>query len=157
MEQQNAALSGIRILDLSSVVFGPYATQVLADYGADVIKIESPEGDSTRYTGPAHESGRSAIFLGVNRNKRSVVLDLKKADAREALLRLIDGADVFIHSVRPQKLAKLGLDADTLRARNPRLVYVGLHGFGNGGPSASALAADRSWKCRCSRAWSRSC
>lgn len=136
------ALAGIRVLDLGSVVFGPYCTQTLADYGADVIKIESPEGDSTRFTGPAHERGRSAIFLGVNRNKRSVVLDLKRPEAREALLALLDCTDVFIHSVRPQKLAKLGLDADTLRARNPRLVYVGLHGFGDGGPYSGQPAYD---------------
>ncbi|MCM5569943.1 CoA transferase [Burkholderiaceae bacterium FT117] len=141
-EPTSPALAGIRILDLGSVVFGPYCTQILADYGADVIKIESPEGDSTRYTGPAHERGRSAIFLGVNRNKRSVVLDLKRPEAREALLALVDTADVFIHSVRPQKLAKLGLDADTLRARNPRLVYVGLHGFGDGGPYSGQPAYD---------------
>jgi len=141
-EHPAPALAGIRILDLGSVVFGPYCTQILADYGADVIKIESPEGDSTRYTGPAHERGRSAIFLGVNRNKRSVVLDLKRPEAREALLALVDTADVFIHSVRPQKLAKLGLDADTLRARNPRLVYVGLHGFGDGGPYSGQPAYD---------------
>ncbi len=136
------ALAGVRIVDLSSVVFGPYATQILADYGADVIKVESPEGDSTRYTGPALEPGRSAIFLGVNRNKRSVVLDLKQPAAREALLRLTDAADVFVHSVRPQKLEKLGLGPEALMARNPRLIYVGLHGFGEDGPYAGQPAYD---------------
>ncbi len=129
----NPALGSIRVLDLTSVVFGPYASQVLADYGADVIKIEAPGGDSTRHTGPAFEAGLSAIFLGVNRNKRSLVLDLKQAAARDALLMLVDQADVFMHSVRPQKMARLGLDPDTLRARNPRLIYAGLHGFGSGG------------------------
>lgn len=128
-----AALGSIRIIDLTSVVFGPYASQILADYGADVIKVEAPGGDSTRNTGPAFEAGLSAIFLGINRNKRSVVLDLKQATAREALLALVDMADVFMHSIRPQKMALLGLDADTLRARNPRLIYAGLHGFGSGG------------------------
>jgi crotonobetainyl-CoA:carnitine CoA-transferase CaiB-like acyl-CoA transferase len=135
-------LEGVRVLDLSSVVLGPYASQNLADYGADVIKIEAPEGDSTRNTGPGPEAGMAAIFLGVNRGKRSVVLDLKKAPAREALLRLVDTADVLMHSIRPQKLKALGLDPDTLMARNPRLVYAGLHGFGEDGPYGGMPAYD---------------
>lgn len=129
----STALGGIRILDLTSVVFGPYASQILADYGADVVKVESPAGDSTRTTGPALETGLSAVFLGINRNKRSIVLDLKQPAARDALLAMVDHADVFMHSIRPQKMTALGLDAATLRARNPRLIYAGLHGFGNGG------------------------
>jgi len=135
-------LNGIRLLDLSTVVFGPYASQMLADYGADVIKIEAPEGDSTRKTGPTTEPGMSAIFLGVNRGKRSVVLDLKTAPAREALLKLVDTADVLMHSIRPQKLAAIGLDPETLRARNPRLIYVGLHGFAEDGPYGGMPAYD---------------
>ncbi len=135
-------LDGVRVLDLSSVVLGPYAGQNLADYGADVIKIEAPEGDSTRNTGPSTEAGMGAIFLGVNRGKRSVVLDLKKPDGREALVRLVDTADVLMHSIRPQKLPALGLDPDTLRKRNPRLVYAGLHGFGEDGPYGGLPAYD---------------
>jgi crotonobetainyl-CoA:carnitine CoA-transferase CaiB-like acyl-CoA transferase len=135
-------LEGVRVLDLSSVVLGPYASQILGDYGADVIKIESPEGDSTRRTGPATEPGMSAIFLGVNRNKRSVVLDLKRPEAREALGALVETADVFMHSIRPQKLAALGLDPQSLMARNPRLVYVGLHGFAQDGPYGGKPAYD---------------
>ncbi|WP_151633348.1 CaiB/BaiF CoA transferase family protein [Noviherbaspirillum aerium] len=135
-------LNGIRILDLSTVVFGPYASQILADYGADVIKIETPEGDSTRKTGPSTEPGMSAIFLGVNRGKRSIVLDLKTAQAREALLKLVDTADVLMHSIRPQKLAAIGLDPDTLRKRNSKLVYVGLLGFSEGGPYSGRPAYD---------------
>lgn len=127
------ALDGIRVLDLTSVVFGPYASQILADYGADVIKVEAPGGDSTRHTGPAQEPGLSAIFLGLNRNKRSIVLDLKQPAAREALLTLVDQADVLMHSMRPAKMAALGLDPAALCARNPRLVYAGLYGFGEGG------------------------
>jgi crotonobetainyl-CoA:carnitine CoA-transferase CaiB-like acyl-CoA transferase len=137
-----SALSGIRIIDMTSVLFGPYASQTLADYGAEVIKIESPDGDSTRYTGGRHEEGLSAIFLGVNRNKKSVCLDLKNQQALSALLQLIDQADVFMHSVRPQKMLALGLDHETLLARNPRLVYAGLHGFGNGGVYAGQPAYD---------------
>lgn len=135
-------LDGIRVLDLSTVVLGPYASQVLADYGADVIKIEAPEGDSTRRTGPSTEEGMGAIFLGVNRGKRSIVLDLKTPQGQEALLKLADTADVLMHSIRPQKLARIGLDPEALRARNPRLVYVGLHGFAQDGPYGGMPAYD---------------
>lgn len=127
------ALSGIRVLDLTTVVFGPYASQILADYGADVIKVESREGDSTRQTGPRQEEGLAAIFLGVNRNKRSIVLDLKTADGRQALLELVAQADVLMHSMRPHKMQALGLDPETLCAQHPRLIYAGLYGFGVGG------------------------
>jgi crotonobetainyl-CoA:carnitine CoA-transferase CaiB-like acyl-CoA transferase len=135
-------LQGIRVLDLSTVVLGPYASQVLAEYGADVIKIEAPEGDSTRRTGPSTEPGMGAIFLGVNRGKRSVVLDLKQAADREALGKLVDTADVLMHSIRPQKLAAIGLDPEVLRKRNPKLVYVGLHGFVESGPYGGMPAYD---------------
>ncbi len=136
------ALDGIKILDLTSVVFGPYASQILADYGAEVIKVESPEGDSTRNTGPRLEEGLSAIFLGVNRNKKSICLNLKDPEAKEALLKLVDQADVLMHSVRPQKMLALGLDHETLLARNPKLIYAGLHGFGNGGAYSGRPAYD---------------
>lgn len=135
-------LAGVRVLDLSSVIFGPYASQVLADYGAEVVKIEPPSGDSTRHTGPAREKGMAAMFLGSNRSKKSVALDLKQADAQQALQALLATADVFMHSMRPQKLAGLGLDVATLRKRFPRLVYVGLHGFGEDGPYAGLPAYD---------------
>ena len=135
-------LEKIRVLDLSTVVLGPYASQILAEYGADVIKIETPEGDSTRRTGPSTEAGMGAIFLGVNRGKRSIVLNLKTPEGQEAMLRLVDTADVLMHSMRPQKLSAIGLDPDTLRARNPRLVYVGLHGFVQDGPYGGRPAYD---------------
>lgn len=137
-----APLSGIRILDMTSVMLGPYATQLLGDYGADVIKIEAPEGDSTRRTGPALEPGMAATFIGANRSKRSIVLDLKQAAARDALLTLADQADVLICSIRPQKMAALGLAPEVLRERNPRLVVVAVHGFGSGGPYAGRPAYD---------------
>jgi crotonobetainyl-CoA:carnitine CoA-transferase CaiB-like acyl-CoA transferase len=138
----SAALSGIRVLDLTSIVFGPYASQTLADYGADVIKIESPSGDSTRTTGPSLENGLSVVYLGINRNKRSLVLDLKQEKARNALLRLVDTADVFMHSMRPQKMQALGLDPESLLKRNPSLIYAGLYGFGEGGTYAGYPAYD---------------
>lgn len=137
-----AALEGVRVLDLTSVLFGPYCSMVLGDYGADVIKVEAPAGDSTRYTGPAQEPGLAAIFLGVNRNKRSIVLDLKQPAAIDALLRLVDDADVLMHSMRPQKMEKLGLGPQALCARNPRLIYAGLYGFGEGGDYAGQPAYD---------------
>jgi crotonobetainyl-CoA:carnitine CoA-transferase CaiB-like acyl-CoA transferase len=135
-------LDGIRILDLSTVVLGPYASQILAEYGAEVIKIETPDGDSTRRTGPSTEDGMGAIFLGVNRGKKSVVLDLKTPAGRETLLNLVDTADVLMHSIRPQKLAAIGLDPQAVRTRNPKIVYVGLHGFAEDGPYGGMPAYD---------------
>lgn len=135
-------LVGVRVLDLSTVLMGPYASQALGDYGADVIKIEPPEGDSTRRTGPATEPGMSAVFLGTNRNKRSIVLDLKRPEGRAALLRLAERADVLMHNIRPQKLAGIGIDPEALRRRNPRLVYAALVGFGEGGRYAGEPAYD---------------
>lgn len=134
-------LQDLRVLDLSSVIFGPLASQVLADYGAEVIKVEPPEGDSTRHTGPAAESGMAAMFLGANRSKKSIALDLKQPEAREALQTLLGTADVFMHSMRPQKLAALGIAPAGVRARHPRLVYASLLGF-LPGPYAGRPAYD---------------
>ncbi|WP_217427982.1 CaiB/BaiF CoA transferase family protein [Microlunatus speluncae] len=136
------ALEGIRVLDLTTVVFGPYASLILADYGAEVIKIESPAGDPVREAGPGAEERYAALFLGSNRNKRSVVLDLKRDAAREALLRLADGADVIMHSMRPHKMAALGLEPESVLARNPRLIFAELAGFGAGGPYRERPAYD---------------
>ncbi len=135
-------LSGIRVLDLTSVVLGPYATQMLGDLGADVVKIEAPDGDTTRYTGPRCHDDMASLFMGVNRNKRSLVLDLKQAAARDVLLRLVDRADVFVHNIRPQKLDKLGLGHDALLARQPRLIYAGIHGWREDGPYGGRPAYD---------------
>ncbi|MFT5439286.1 MAG: crotonobetainyl-CoA:carnitine CoA-transferase CaiB-like acyl-CoA transferase, partial [Alphaproteobacteria bacterium] len=135
-------LDGMRVLDLTSVVLGPMATQIMGDLGADVIKIEGPAGDTTRYTGPSRSHDMAALFMGLNRNKRSIVLDLKQEAARDVLWRLIDGADVFIHSIRPQKLIPLGLSHEDVLARNPRIVYAGVHGYGSRGPYAGAPAYD---------------
>jgi crotonobetainyl-CoA:carnitine CoA-transferase CaiB-like acyl-CoA transferase len=135
-------LAGIRILDLTSVVAGPFATQMLGDMGADVIKIEAPEGDAPRHTGPARSPGMAALFMGLNRSKRSLVLDLKQARAKDALWRLIATADVLIHSMRPQKMAGLGFAHETVCAKNPRLVYAALHGYRDGGPYSGQPAYD---------------
>jgi crotonobetainyl-CoA:carnitine CoA-transferase CaiB-like acyl-CoA transferase len=135
-------LTGVRVVDLTSVVMGPYATQILGDMGADVIKIEAPEGDVCRHLTPSRNRGMSAAFLNLNRNKRSVALDLKREDERQVLLDLISGADVFVTTVRPQAMRKLGLDYESLRERNPRLIYCGAYGFSEEGPYAGRPAFD---------------
>ena len=142
MSNLAAPLDGIKVIDLTSVLYGPYATLMLADFGADVIKIEAPEGDPTRQIGPARNANMSAAFLGVNRNKRSVVLDLKQTEARDALWRLIDNADVFVHNIRPQKIAKLGFSQQQVMARNDRIVYGALHGYFQSGPYGGRPAYD---------------
>jgi crotonobetainyl-CoA:carnitine CoA-transferase CaiB-like acyl-CoA transferase len=135
-------LSGLRVLDLTTVIYGPYTTQMLGDFGADVIKIEAPGGDMTRDIGVGRNEKMTALFMGSNRNKRSVVLDLKREEARAALWRLIDGADVLVHNVRPQKISRLGLDPDSVLARNPKLVYGALLGYREDGPYGGMPAYD---------------
>jgi crotonobetainyl-CoA:carnitine CoA-transferase CaiB-like acyl-CoA transferase len=135
-------LDGIRVLDLTSVVLGPLATQTMGDMGADIVKIEGPAGDTTRYTGPKRSADMSALYMGLNRNKRSIVLDLKQQSAKDALWRLIDTADVFVHSVRPQAMERLGFGTDAVCARNPRIIYCGIHGFRMDGPYAGRPAYD---------------
>ena len=135
-------LSGLRILDLTTVIYGPYTTQLLGDFGAEVIKVEAPEGDITRAIGPARSAGMGAVFMGSNRNKRSIVLDLKTELARDALWRLIDTADAFVHNIRPQKIASLGFDPDAVLARNPKIVYGALHGYREDGPYGGRPAYD---------------
>ena len=126
-------LAGVRVLDLTSVLMGPYATQILADLGADVIKIEGPAGDTTRFIPPGPDPSRGAMFLNVNRGKRSLALDLKQPAARDVVLKLAETADVFIHSMRAQAIGRLGLDYAALSAANPRIVYANLYGFGRNG------------------------
>ncbi|WP_326536587.1 CaiB/BaiF CoA transferase family protein [Pseudorhodoferax sp.] len=135
-------LDGVRVLDMTSNFMGPYASLLLADMGADVVKVEPPEGDTTRGVGPCRSQGMGAIFLHLNRNKRSLVLDLKHADGAATLRRMLRHADVLIYSLRPQAMARLGLDYDTVAAINPRLVYCGAFGFGQNGPYAQHPAYD---------------
>ncbi|WP_255398987.1 CaiB/BaiF CoA transferase family protein [Pollutimonas subterranea] len=135
-------LEGIRILDLSSVVMGPYATQILGDLGADVIKLESPTGDNMRAVGPMRNPGMGAIYLHLNRNKRSIVLDLKTPEGRQACLDLAKTVDVLLYNVRPQAMARLGLSYEEVAQANPKLVYVGAYGFGSNGPYAGKPAYD---------------
>ena len=133
-------LAGVRIIDMTSVLMGPYATQMLGDYGADVIKVESPDGDITRQIGPARHPDMGPMFLNANRSKRSISLDLKKDAGREVLLRLVAAADVLVYNVRPAAMARLKLDYDSVAAVNPRIVYAGMFGFGQDGPYAAKPA-----------------
>ncbi len=127
-------LSGVRVVDLTTVVVGPICTRTLADYGADVIKVEAPGGDLLRTMAEGSRNpGMSGKFINFNRNKRSIVLDLKKPDGHAALLRLIAKADVFVSNVRPEALARAGLDHASLAKLNPRLIHCSILAFGRGG------------------------
>ncbi|MET4072258.1 crotonobetainyl-CoA:carnitine CoA-transferase CaiB-like acyl-CoA transferase [Bradyrhizobium sp. S3.2.6] len=127
-------LGGITILDLTTVLMGPYATQILADMGANVIKVESPEGDIVRQIGPGRSPGMGGMFLNTNRGKRSIVINLKKPEGRDALLRLARQANAIVCNVRPQAMARLGLEYETLAAINPKILYLGVFGYGQSGP-----------------------
>jgi crotonobetainyl-CoA:carnitine CoA-transferase CaiB-like acyl-CoA transferase len=135
-------LTGVKVLDLTSNFMGPYASLLLADMGADVVKVEAPAGDTTRGIGPRRNAGMGAIFLHLNRNKRSIAIDLKRDDAAAAMRRMVEQADVLMYSLRPQAMAKLGLSYEDLREVNPRLIYCGAFGFGQGGPYAARPAYD---------------
>jgi crotonobetainyl-CoA:carnitine CoA-transferase CaiB-like acyl-CoA transferase len=135
-------LHGVRVLDLTTVVMGPYATQILADFGADVIKVEPPGGDVMRYAWPFRNPGMGTIYLGVNRNKRSIVLDLKQTAAREVCLSLAKASDVLVYNIRPQAMARLKLSYEHVRAVNQKIIYVGCFGYSQRGPYAARAAYD---------------
>ncbi|MEY4073564.1 MAG: hypothetical protein RJA29_921 [Pseudomonadota bacterium] len=136
-------LAGVRVIDLTSVVIGPLCTQILADHGAEVIKVESPVGDVGRHLGGRGRSpGMGPKFLHLNRNKRSVCLDLKQPAGRDVLVRLLRDADVLAWNVRPASMARLGLSYEEVRDINPRIIYCGMFGFGQDGPYASVPAYD---------------
>lgn len=137
-------LSGVKILEMSAVVLGPWACQILADMGAEVIKIEPPKGDSNRTLGARRNKGMAALYLTCNRNKRSVVLDVKQPAAREAVLKIAAGCDVVIHNNRPQVMDKLGLAYADFKAVNPKIIYCGAYGYGRHGPYGSRGALDDS-------------
>lgn len=140
----DTVLAGITVIDMTQALAGPYCTQLLGDFGADVIKIERPgSGDQARGWGPPFVEGESSYFLGTNRNKRSLTLDLTRPEAREVLKRLIDRADVLVHNVpRESSRKKLGIDADSIRTRNPRIVWASITGFGLTGPEAERPGYD---------------
>ena len=142
LNEAKGPLAGVRILDMSTVLMGPYATQVLGDLGADVIKVEPPEGDIVRRIGPMRSPGMGGMYLTLNRNKRSVVLDLKRPGGRTALLRLAKGADALVTNVRPAAMARLDLGYAAVAAANPGIIYVNLTGYGQDGPNAALPAYD---------------
>jgi len=127
-------LSGIRVVELAHNFSGPHAGAILADLGADVIKVERPEGDDARGLGPPFLGETAVCFHHLNRNKKSVILDLRKEEDFEALMTLIERADVFLHNLRPGTAQKMKLNAETLRSRFPRLIYGEISGFGHRGP-----------------------
>lgn len=135
-------LAGVRILDLTTVMMGPSATQVLAEMGADVIKVEAPGGDPVRYIGAARNHGMGGLFLNANGSKRSIGLDLKSEGGRRALLKLCESADVLAYNIRPQAMARLGLGYDDVRAVRPDIIYAGMFGYGQDGPYAARPAYD---------------
>lgn len=135
-------LAGVRVLDLSSVVLGPLATQILGDYGADVIKVEGLEGDLMRANGVSKHRGMSSIFLSINRNKRSVAIDLKDVRGIAALRRAIVGVDVVVHNMRVAAIERLGLGYAAVSALKPDIVYCVATGFGQDGPDAARPAFD---------------
>jgi crotonobetainyl-CoA:carnitine CoA-transferase CaiB-like acyl-CoA transferase len=142
-------LAGVRVVDLTSMVMGPYGTQIMADMGADVIKIEPPEGDNTRYISVGPAPGLSGVFVNVNRGKRSVVLDLRSEAGKAALRALIETADVFIHSMRAKAIARLGFSYDDVAAINPGIVYTNCYGYGRRGPDCDQPAYDDTIQAEC--------
>lgn len=139
---RSGPLAGVRILDLSSVVMGPYATLILGDLGADVIRVETAAGDAMRQAGRSPAQGMGPIFLALNRNKRSIVLDLKSAEGLAAAKDLAAGCDVFFHNIRAEAIERLGLGYEAVRALRPEVVYVHCAGYAAGGPYAGRQAYD---------------
>src|SRR5208337_3219983 len=142
-------LAGVRVVDLTAMVMGPYCTQIMADMGADVIKVEPPEGDGTRYISVGPVPGMSGIFVNVNRGKRSVVLDLRTDAGRTALRSLIQHADVFIHSMRAKAIAKLGFSYEDVAAANPAIIYTNCYGYSRRGPDRDLTAYDDTMQAEC--------
>jgi len=135
-------LAGVKVIDMTSVLMGPFASQAIADMGADVIKVEAPKGDLVRQIGPARHDAMGPVYLNANRNKRSIALDLKQPGGLAALKHLLADADVLMYNVRPQAMARLGLSYEAVADINPRIVYAGLFGFGQDGPYAARPAYD---------------
>ncbi|MGB7357099.1 MAG: CoA transferase [Mycobacterium sp.] len=142
-------LAGVRVVDLTAMVMGPYCTQIMADMGAEVVKVEPPQGDNTRYISVGPVSGMSGVFVNVNRGKRSVVLDLQEESGKAAMQALIEGADVFIHSMRSKAVTKLGFGYQDVAAMNPAIVYTNCYGYGRRGPERDRPAYDDTIQAEC--------
>ncbi len=137
-----AALEGIRVLDFSHALAGPYCTMLLSDYGAEVFKLESRDGDMGRGWGPPFAGGIASVFLGLNRGKRGISIDLKQPEGIDLCLRIIDRMDVLVENFRPGAMDRLGLGYETMHRRNPRLIYCSISGYGQNGPSRDEAAMD---------------
>ncbi|MCY4275371.1 MAG: CoA transferase, partial [Gammaproteobacteria bacterium] len=135
-------LKGARVLDLTTIVLGPFATRYLGDFGADIIKVEPPSGDLFRYVRPARSDSMGAGYLNSNRNKRSVILDMKSPEGRQCLFSLLDGADVIVHNMRPKTAKQLGVDPESIRKVFPKIVYCCAAGYASGGRKAELPAYD---------------
>jgi crotonobetainyl-CoA:carnitine CoA-transferase CaiB-like acyl-CoA transferase len=142
-------LSGLRVIDLTAMVFGPYATQIMADMGADVIKVEPPKGDDTRVISVGPQPGMSSVFVNINRGKRSIALDLRTDEDKAVLRKLVETADVFIHSMRAQAIAKLGFGYEDVARINPKIVYTNCYGYSRKGPKAGMPAYDDTIQAEC--------
>jgi crotonobetainyl-CoA:carnitine CoA-transferase CaiB-like acyl-CoA transferase len=153
--EQVGPLSGVRVVDLTAMVMGPYCTQIMADMGADVIKIEPPAGDNTRYISVGPEPGMAGVFVNVNRGKRSVVLDLRADQDKGTLRELIRQGDVFIHSMRAKAIAKLGFSYPDVAAINPSIVYTNCYGYSRRGPDADLTAYDDTIQAECGLAYAQ--
>src|SRR5210317_382317 len=141
----SAPLEGIRVVEMTSVVLGPYACQMLGDLGADVIKIEPPAGDTNRNLGPhRNHTDMCSMYLGCNRNKRSVALDLKSEKGKQAALEIMKSADVVVHNFRSQAMDRLGLDYQAVKAINPEVIYCATYGYSKVGPYGDKGALDDS-------------
>ena len=140
--ENGGPLHGVRVIDLTTILLGPYATQMMGDMGADVIKVEAPGGDAIRNVGPPPADGMGSVFLGCNRNKRGLVLDLKTLRGKEAFMRLAESAQVMLHNMRPQAIDRLGLDYESVAKRNPGIVYCATYGFKRDGPYGHKPAYD---------------
>src|SRR6201995_5377010 len=149
MASLTGPMAGVRVVDLTAMVMGPYCTQIMADMGADVIKIEPPEGDNTRYISVAPTPGMSGVFVNVNRGKRSIVLDLRTEAGKKDLRALIERADVFIHSMRAKAVAKLGFSYQDVAATNPRIIYTNCYGYSRRGPDRDLTAYDDTIQAEC--------
>jgi crotonobetainyl-CoA:carnitine CoA-transferase CaiB-like acyl-CoA transferase len=147
--QNVGPLAGVRVIDLTSVVFGPYATQIMADMGADVIKVEPPAGDNTRWISAGPAEGMGGVYVNVNRGKKSVMLDLRQEKDQEVLRRLVATADVFIHSMRGKAIDKLGFSYAAVKAMKPDIIYTNCYGYSRRGPEADQPAYDDTIQAEC--------
>src|ERR1041385_677227 len=135
-------LAGVRIIDCTTVVLGPWASQQLGDLGADVIKVEPPEGDTTRQLGPKRNQDMAAFYMACNRSKRSIVLDLKQDAGRAALFKLAETADVLMHNYRPEPAKRLKLSYEAFQKVKPKLIYLATYGYRAAGPMGAKAAYD---------------